>query len=397
MTGDRAKPGDPTFRVLATVGAFEPGFRAGGPIKSVARIVDTASAGISVSLITRDRDLVSSDPYPGLSGRWITRGRSRVFYLATRRPQQWLRLVRDLREEPPFDLLYLNSVWQPIFSVIPVIAARLGLIRAKSILLAPRGEFSRGALTLKSRKKQLFLKAWRPFLRSMDVEWHASSEREASDIRTTFPDARVTVVSEQSVHPYESPLLVSEHDGPVRLVFIGRISPMKNLLLALEALHQLSSSAEFDIYGIAEDSDYWARCKSVIDHLPRHVRVTYHGELAPEEVREVFSRYDAFLFPTLGESYGHVIAESLSAACPVICSDETSWTDLLLSGGGMVVRDLTPAGLAAYLECVALMSPGERVAAKLSAGDVYLTWRRRQLDRNILDVVRQDRSLAQSP
>jgi glycosyltransferase involved in cell wall biosynthesis len=51
-------------------------------------------------------------------------------------------------------------------------------------------------------------------------------------------------------------------------------------VLALEALRQLSLSAEFDIYGPAEDPDYWARCKSVIDHLPRHVRVTYPGELA---------------------------------------------------------------------------------------------------------------------
>jgi glycosyltransferase involved in cell wall biosynthesis len=46
-------------------------------------------------------------------------------------------------------------------------------------------------------------------------------------------------------------------------------------------------------------------------------------------VREVFSRYDAFVLPTLGENVGHVIAESLSASCPVICSDETPWTDLL--------------------------------------------------------------------
>jgi hypothetical protein len=71
MTGDQAKPGDPTFRVLATVGVFEPGFRGGGPIKSVARIVDTVPEGIDVSLITRDRDCAPSDLYPGLSGRWI--------------------------------------------------------------------------------------------------------------------------------------------------------------------------------------------------------------------------------------------------------------------------------------------------------------------------------------
>jgi glycosyltransferase involved in cell wall biosynthesis len=387
MTGDQAKPGDPTFRVLATVGVFEPGFRGGGPIKSVARIVDTVPEGIDMSLITRDRDLGSSDPYPGLSGRWIARGRSHVFYLSTSRPQQWLRLVRELRAKP-FDLLYLNSLWEPTFTIIPVLAVRLGLVQAKNILLAPRGELSPGALTIKARKKRLFLKAWRPLLRSMDIGWHASTEREALDIRMIFPDARVTVNSDQVSLPDEALPVGFGHEGPVHLVFISRISPKKNLLLALEALRQLSSSAEFDIYGPAEDPDYWARCKSVIDHLPGHVRVTYHGELAPEEVREVFSRYDAFVFPTLGENFGHVIVESLSASCPVICSDETPWTDLLEAGGGMVVRDLTPAGLAAYLQRLALMSPGERVDAKESAADVYLTWRKQQLDENILDEVR---------
>jgi len=54
----------------------------------------------------------------------------------------------------------------------------------------------------------------------------------------------------------------------------------------------------------------------------------------------------------------------------------------------MVVRDLTPAGLAAYLQRLALMSPGERVDAKISAADVYLTWRKQQLDENILDEAR---------
>ena len=387
MRSNQSEPPQPTFRVLATVGVFEPGFRGGGPIKSVARIVDTVPEGIDVSLITRDRDHGWSHPYPGLSGRWIARGRSRVFYLSMSRPRQWLRLVRELRAEP-FDLLYLNSLWEPTFTIIPVMAVRLGLVQAKNILLAPRGELSPGALTIEARKKRLFLKAWRPLLMSMDIGWHASTDREALDIRTIFPDARVIVNADQVSLPDEALPVGSGHEGPVRLVFISRISPKKNLVLALEALGQLSSPAEFDIYGPAEDPDYWARCKSLIDHLPGHVRVTYHGELAPEEVRETFSKYDAFVFPTLGENFGHVIAESLSASCPVICSDETPWTDLLEAGGGMVVRDLTPAGLAAYLQRLALMSPGERVDAKKSAADVYPTWRKQQLDHNILDAVR---------
>jgi glycosyltransferase involved in cell wall biosynthesis len=296
-------------------------------------------------------------------------------------------LVRELRAAP-FGLLYLNSLWDPIFTLIPVVAARLRLVRAECILLAPRGALSPGALTLKVRKKRIFLRVWRPLLESMAILWHASTDREALDICAIFPDARVIVNTDQVSLPNEALPVGSEHEGPVRLVFISRISPMKNLLLALEALYQLSSSAEFDIYGPAEDSKYWTRCKSLIERLPSHVRVIYHGELAPEEVRQTFSRYDAFLFPTLGENFGHVIAESLSASCPVICSDNTPWTELLGSGGGMVVRDLTPAGLAVYLQRLALMSPGERVDAKKCAAHVYLNWRKQQVGRNILDEVR---------
>ena len=39
-------------------------------------------------------------------------------------------------------------------------------------------------------------------------------------------------------------------------------------------------------------------------------------------------KHHIFLFPTLGENYGHVIQEALSAGCPVILSDQTPWQDI---------------------------------------------------------------------
>src|SRR5262245_37242560 len=129
-------PSGPEFRVLSTCGAFEPGFRGGGPVRSMAHILDTLPENTALSLITRDRDLGSPEPYPGLSGRWVSRAPARVFYLNTGRPGQWLRLWRELRAER-FDLLYLNSLWAPTYTVMPVLAARLGLIRATRILIAP--------------------------------------------------------------------------------------------------------------------------------------------------------------------------------------------------------------------------------------------------------------------
>jgi len=48
----------------------------------------------------------------------------------------------------------------------------------------------------------------------------------------------------------------------------------------------------------------------------------------PEDVAPTLSRYDVFVFPTLGENFGHVIFEALMASCPVLPSDQTAWRDL---------------------------------------------------------------------
>src|SRR5205809_941771 len=164
MTGDPNSGQIRKFRVLASCGGFEPGFRSGGPIRSMARIVDTVSNETELRVITRDRDLGSSNPYPGLSGRWLRRGRAQIFYLDTHRIRHWLRLRREL-SMIPFDLLYVNSLWNPVFTLIPIVALRLGLISARKVLISPSGELDPGALSLKTKKKRLFWKLWGPFLK----------------------------------------------------------------------------------------------------------------------------------------------------------------------------------------------------------------------------------------
>ncbi|MEH1124635.1 glycosyltransferase [Micromonospora sp. CPCC 206061] len=358
----------------------------------MAHIVDTAPEPIDVALLTRDRDLGAARPYPGLSGRWVGRGRSQVFYLNTRSVRQWLRLWRDLRTTQ-FDVLYVNSLWNPSFSLLPIIAARLGVVRARRVLVAPRGELSPGALSLKAWKKQAFLKWWDRFLRSMDVVWHASTPREEADIKAACAWARVLVNQNQFALPAE-PLPVAAHDGPVRLVFVGRISPVKNLELVMRALPRVSKPLEFDIFGPVEDVGYWRRCQSLMGEISPAVQVKYRGELAPTEVRRTFGMYDAFVFPTLGENFGHVIAESLSAACPVVCSAETPWTETLQAGGGIVLPELTVECLADALEGLSLMTLSERLQGRAAAGNAYCRWRRTVQGFNILQQVRESRQPA---
>jgi glycosyltransferase involved in cell wall biosynthesis len=387
MTSGPSQHGGRRRRVLVMCGAFEPGFRGGGPIRSVANIVDTAPADVDIWLVTSDRDLGSRKPYPGLSGTSVRRGRARVFYVNTRRPAHWLRLWRELRTAP-FDLLYVNSLFEPVFTVLPIVASRMHLIRAEAILVAPRGELSAGALSLKALKKRLFLIYWGRLLRHSAVLWHASADLEAREIRAVFPWADVEVTP-NLVALSDEPIRVPEvHDGPMRLVFIGRISPMKNLTFALEALRTLSHPADFDIYGPVEDRRYWSRCRAIINRMPTNVRVRFHGELRHDEVRSTFACYDAFVFPTRGENFGHVIAESLSASCPVICSDQTPWTEVLTAGGGVVVPMMTATDLGAVLDRYAAMQPDERLRAREAAGAAYRSWRKATSGTNVLDRAR---------
>ena len=62
--------------------------------------------------------------------------------------------------------------------------------------------------------------------------------------------------------------------------------------------------------------------------------VRYRGPIGHEQVLDTFCGYDAFLFPTYSENYGHVIVESLLAGCPVIMSDRTPWRDLAKEHAG---------------------------------------------------------------
>jgi len=287
-----------------------------------------------------------------------------------------------------FDLLYVNSLWNPSFTVAPIVAARLGIIRVRTILIAPRGELTLGALSLKKSKKRLFLKWWGPFLSRMDVRWHASSNAEASQIRSVIPLARIEVNSNQVSLPDEPLQATEQREGRPRLIFVGRISPMKNLDLVLESLLKLTNPVDFDIYGPIEDREYWSKCESYVRQVPSLVQVKYRGELAPADVRRTFGAYDAFIFPTLGENFGHVIVESLSASCPVVCSDRTPWTSVLEGGGGAIVRNLTPADVAKELERIAAMTPSERLAAKQAAGIAYRSWRKRMGGLNILEQAR---------
>jgi glycosyltransferase involved in cell wall biosynthesis len=372
-TGPAATP--PVRRVLAFTGAFLPGYKAGGPIKSIVQLLADLPESVSVTLVTGDRDLGDSAAYPGLSGRVVRRGRHDVYYLNWRDPRHWLALGRWARRNP-VDLIYVNSLFSPVFTVLPILAHQLGLLPSAGVLLAPRGELSDGALGIKSAKKKAFLRGWAPLLARADPRWHASTEMEQAAIHRMFPGAHTFIQPDSRGD--EPRTNVTASGNRARFVFISRIAEMKNLLVTVQALRELKAEADFDIYGPVEDAGYWRQCQQLIADLPSNVTARYLGELRPDQVKDTFAGYDAFILPTRGENFGHVISESLSSGCPVICSQHTPWTQVLRQGGGAVLDELDAGTLRQGIEAWAVLTPPQRNAAKAKALTVYTRWRAQQ-------------------
>ena len=331
----RPSPSAPApLRVLAFTEYFLPGFRAGGPVRTLANLARLVEGDVELTVVTRDRDFQDVEPYPGVpQDAWTVHEGVRVRYVSPR--GRTLRgLARLIREHGP-DLIYLNSLWAP-FSRAVLLLRWMGRIPDRPVVLAPRGELAAGALSLKTGKKMAFFSTARAAGLLRGLTWQATSEAEAGDIRQwAGPDAPVVLAQNPSIpasrgdrpRPPKAP-------GELRLVYLSRINPSKNLLGAVEALHGVEGTIVFDVYGTIEGEDYLERCLAAMAALPPNVTATFHGPVPPDRVDETLSRYHVFILRTLSENFGHSIAEALCAGCPALITDQTPWRGLSAENAG---------------------------------------------------------------
>jgi len=315
-----------SIRVLCVCDYFLPGFKAGGPIRTLKNMPALLSGAITFSYLTRDRDLGSTEPYEKITpDEWASYPHGRVFY-ATEALFGAPALSKALGTADT-DVVYLNSFFSPRSSVAIVIRNWIRPF-GKPILLAPRGEFSSGALALKGGKKRLYLALARAVGLYRNLWWHASTDSERQDILRVFPDAELRIFTAEDPVDLSTEATVTYKKkvaGLAQLVFVSRISPMKNLDGLLHILTGVTCRVTLHIHGPIEDEPYWQRCQTLIRDLPSNVTVEYRGTLHPDDVSRAFSAGDLFVFPTHGENFGHVIFEAVRAGTPVVVSDQTPW------------------------------------------------------------------------
>lgn len=357
--------------ILIVVGNYLPGFKAGGILRSVANIVDHLHDRFDFLVLTRDRDVGDEQPYAGLAtGEWLPVGNARVYYLPP--GSEGMAALAAVANEQDYDVLYLNSFFEPL-CVRMLLNVRLGRVMPRPVIVSPRGEFAWASLRLKYPKKRLFITLARLVGLYQRVTWHAANADEAAAIASVMnaPRARVVVAEDlptscQKVEMAGSMVSGQEEEG-LRIVFLSRISPEKNLDFALRVLAKTRIRASLDIFGPLENRDYWQVCQRLVEQMPQNVTVRQRGAIPPFEVMPTLACYDLMFFPSGGESFGHVIAEALTVGTPVLTSTNTPWRNLEKMGLGWDLPLADPGAFVHCLEQFAALDRGSRATLRTAA------------------------------
>jgi glycosyltransferase involved in cell wall biosynthesis len=339
-------------KVLVLIDWYLPGFRAGGPIRSCANLIDHLSSEIDFYVVTTDTDYMSKVPYDSIqTNEWNKQSDGSNIYYLSKNNCTAATLKKRIRERE-YDYYYLNGMFSWYFTWIPL----QYISDKKKVIVATRGMLSPGALAIKSLKKKLFLRYVTFTGLFKQVVFQASSEREKADIEKIFPNHTIRIVPNLHRKVPSTPVNKTEKiSGSVRFIQVARIAPEKNLLYALNVLQSVSGKIVFDYYGSVYDSSYAEQCKKIIKQMPAEVRVSHRGEAHPNNLLALMQGYHFLVLPSHGENFGHVILEALSVGVPVIISDRTPWQNLEKANAGWDISLHNPSAFKEVIEkCIAM-------------------------------------------
>ncbi len=347
-------------KILLFTDWYEPGFKAGGPIRSCVNFANQMKEDYELYIFTGDRDLRDADPYPEIEvNTWMEKDGLEVFY-ASPAALNWESILAQIQQIKP-DYLYLNNMYSRYFTIYPLLFRRLGLTKAQ-VVLAPRGMLQQGAIHFKTGKKKIFLRLLNFLGIPKLIYAQATDEQEKEDIHKYLPRIKkVMVIPNFSSGIEDKVIPIKKNPGELRVLFISRIAAKKNVLFFLSLLTQLPATINvaFTIRGGIEDDNYWQEGKKIIGQLPNNISVHYEGPVNNSEVSSVIHQHHLFVLPTLGENFGHAIFEALAAGRPVLISDQTPWRNLSEQHAGWDLPLDEPAVFVQVLQQVADMNNDE--------------------------------------
>lgn len=141
--------------------------------------------------------------------------------------------------------------------------------------------------------------------------------------------------------------------GLMELVFVGRLSPQKNLKSLIKALGVAETKVTLHVIGDGECGE----ALRIAARAEGAGNVIFHGRLNRDDIRHFYASCDAFVLPSLYEAQPLALLEAMACRIPVIATNVVGMGDLAECA---VVVEPSVAGLAAGIDRLARMQSSER-------------------------------------
>ncbi len=148
------------------------------------------------------------------------------------------------------------------------------------------------------------------------------SATEATDLALSAADRKKSLrVLENGVdltvfNPAPMPAAPSAQN-PIRILFVGRLIPVKGVDMLLRAVHRLTERIPVELV-IAGDGPIAADLRDLANELGLERCVRFTGNLTASQVSTELAQCHLFCLPSVRESGGAVILEAMAAARPCI-------------------------------------------------------------------------------
>ncbi len=336
--------------------SFYPAFIYGGPtVANYALCEALAAQGVQISVITTDANGVQALSVEKNNPVVLSPGFTATYYREQLRNLFSLGFIAGARRSiRAADAVHIQSV----FSIYTLLALRYAAKYKKPVLLSPNGSLGKWSMEQGSRNKARFLQWFiMPYLSK--ILFHTSSQQEAEEVQTIFPQAVCAVIA-NGVNLLEFRTILAPDRASYLRKFAGitrdidtkiavclcRLHKVKGLDILIRSIQIIRQQGGNVILLIA-GPDFGE--KDFLEHLASDLGLSEHvfftGELGGADKIAFLQGADVFALPSLHENFGIAYLEALAAGIPVAASTRTPWRDVEEAGCGRWV-DPTPENFA---------------------------------------------------
>lgn len=221
-----------------------------------------------------------------------------------------------------YDAIHLHAWWN-LVTIPSVFICLLNKIRP---IISPRGSVTSYSFDHRNQsvKRWIHYSIGQKLLQKCLI--HVTSDQEAIDVKQFIPTATIKELPNLIDLPTKHDIL-NESAETLRLIYVGRIDPKKNIEFLLEVLlHPFEVPFTLNIIGEGE--------KTYLDKLKKitleNDNIKWVGPIYDNRKFKWLAESDILMMPSINENYGNVILEALSQGTAVLVSNTVGLKDYII-------------------------------------------------------------------